>query len=405
VASGRHEAPPFDQGLYLLHLNKGRNALRKSNFVDARAELQVAQSMRPDEEDVLNLLSIVYFKVGELEEAEKITRRLVGENPESAVLHSNLGVILVKTGSLEDAETELRRAIELKPDHQKSHLYLGLVYRQKRKLGLALEHFRFAGAEKLVAELQDQLRRSTRETGSLRIAPPATREMRPASGTTNKFLAVVPPPETPAGPSNPPAQDTSTTAALPARLFNIRPNGTVEISFHGEVLVRRGTVASYGGRITFAADPKLAGTRADSLLKASGKGTIFLADRARRPILIELKNEFFSAEASRILAVGTTLSFRFEPIHDFPRRRRVDVLKIYGKGELVLAMARDTFSIPVSADYPLNVSSRDLVGWTGNLVPSVLPDRFLDEVMLPDSEDPPKIRFEGEGTVLTEAPA
>lgn len=51
------------------------------------------------------------------------------------------------------------------------------------------------------------------------------------------------------------------------------------------------------------------------------------------------------------------------------------------------------------------MSSRDLIGWTGNLVPSVLPDRFLDEVMLPDSEDPPKIRFEGEGTVITEAPA
>ena len=71
----------------------------------------------------------------------------------------------------------------------------------------------------------------------------------------------------------------------------------------------------------------------------------------------------------------------------------------------MLSPARDTFSIPVSAEFPLNVSSRDLIGWTGNLVPSVLPDRFLDEVMLPDSEDPPKIRFEGEGTVITEAPA
>ena len=81
------------------------------------------------------------------------------------------------------------------------------------------------------------------------------------------------------------------------------------------------------------------------------------------------------------------------------------MLKIFGKGGLVLSPARASFSIPVSADYPLNVSSRDLVGWSGNLVPSVLPDRFLDEVMLPDSEDPPKIRFEGEGTVYTESPA
>ena len=78
---------------------------------------------------------------------------------------------------------------------------------------------------------------------------------------------------------------------------------------------------------------------------------------------------------------------------------------MYGRGEVVLSMARETLSIPVAADFPLNVSSRDLVGWTGNLVPSVLPDRFHNEDMLPDIEDPPKIRFEGEGTVLTEAPA
>jgi uncharacterized protein (AIM24 family) len=179
----------------------------------------------------------------------------------------------------------------------------------------------------------------------------------------------------------------------------------VEITFEGDVLVRRGTVASYGGRITFAADPRLAGTRAENLLRASGRGSIFVADPGRRPMLVELNDEFFSAEGSRILAIGPTLSFRYEPIHDFPRRRRVDVLKIFGRGGLVLSPAHATFSIPVSPDYPLNVSSRDLVGWSGNLVPSVLPDRFLDEVMLPDGDDPPKIRFEGEGTVLTESPA
>ena len=416
MAHSRREAPPFDQGIFLLHLNKGREALRSGNIATARAELQTALSIRPGDEDVTNLLSVVCFKAGEFDEAEKLTRRLVAENPDSAVLRSNLGIILVKTGAIDAAETELRRAIELKPDHAKSHLYLGFVYRQKRKLGLALEHFGFAGADRLVSELQEQLRRSNRESGEVRPArpEPATLSMSsPSISTTAKLMI---PPEFRAGgasapkpepPPPPPAAPAPPAPARPAggRLFRIRDNGTVEITFEGDVLVRRGTVASYGGRIAFGADPRLAGTRAEALLKASGKGSIFLADRGRRPILVELDDEFFSAEGSRILAIGPTLSFRYEPIHDFPRRRRVDILKIFGKGGLVLSPARASFSIPVSADYPLNVSSRDLVGWSGNLVPSVLPDRFLDEVMLPDSEDPPKIRFEGEGTVLTESPA
>jgi hypothetical protein len=44
------------------------------------------------------------------------------------------------------------------------------------------------------------------------------------------------------------------------------------------------------------------------------------------------------------------------------------------------------------------------VAWSGNLLPAVLEDRFLEEVMLPDSTSAPKLRFEGEGTVLTEPP-
>jgi hypothetical protein len=232
------------------------------------------------------------------------------------------------------------------------------------------------------------------------VIPAEFRSPRPPAAVRTGPIPAQTPPSPPEASPTPPRRP-----ATPARLFRIRDNGTVEIAFEGEVLVRRGTVASYGGRIAFTADPRLAGTRAEALLRASGKGSIFLADRGRKPILVELDDEFFSAEGSRILAIGPTLSFRYEPIHDFPRRRRVDVLKVFGKGGLVLSPARASFSIPVSAEFPLNVSSRDLVGWSGNLVPSVLPDRFLDEVMLPDSEDPPKIRFEGEGTVLTESPA
>jgi hypothetical protein len=401
LAHTRYDAPPFDQGLFLLHLNKGREALRIGDTSTARSELELARTIRPDDEDVLNLLSVVYFKSGEMEPAERITRRLVAENPESAVLHSNLGVILVKRGALEDAEMELRRAIELKADHPKSHLYLGFIYRQNGQLGLALEHFRFAGSDKLVAELEEQLRRTTRDGDETH---PTRRPESAAQSTTAKLVI---PREFRATAPTPTKRETAPPAerAGGGRLFRLREHATVEINFRGEVLVRRGTVASYGGRISFAADPKLAGTKAEALLRATGQGTIFLADRGRRPMLIDLDNEFFSAEGSRILAIGPTLSFRYEPIHDFPRRRRVDILRIFGRGSLVLSPARDTFSIPVSPEFPLNVSSRDLVGWTGNLVPSVLPDRFLDEVMLPDSDDPPKIRFEGEGRVMTETPA
>ena len=92
-------APPFDQGVFLLHYNRGREAFQEGRYGEARRELEAAQRLRPDDADVLNLLGLVYFKTNAFPEAEVIYRRLIGENPNVFILHSNLGLILFKQGS------------------------------------------------------------------------------------------------------------------------------------------------------------------------------------------------------------------------------------------------------------------------------------------------------------------
>src|SRR6266849_2257453 len=148
---------PFDQGVFLLHYNRGREAFQEGRYAEARRELEAAQRMRPEDADVLNLLGLVYFKTNSFPEAEVIYRRLIKENSSVFILHSNLGLILFKQGKLDESEHYLLRSIELRPNYAKSHLYLGLLYRQRRKFGLALEHLRFAGADKLVREVEGEM--------------------------------------------------------------------------------------------------------------------------------------------------------------------------------------------------------------------------------------------------------
>src|SRR5213076_788758 len=150
--------PPFDQGVFLLHYNRGREAFSEGRYAEARRELEQAQRLRPDDADVLNLLGLVYFKTNAFPEAEVIYRRLVRENANVFILHSNFGLILFKQGKLDEAEQYLLRAVELRPNYAKSHLYLGLLYRQRKKFGLALEHLRFAGADKLAREVEADMR-------------------------------------------------------------------------------------------------------------------------------------------------------------------------------------------------------------------------------------------------------
>ncbi|HEV8660398.1 MAG TPA: tetratricopeptide repeat protein [Thermoanaerobaculia bacterium] len=442
---------PFDQGVFLLHYNRGREAFQEGRFAEARRELENAQKLRPDDTDVLNLLGLVYFKTNAFPEAEVIYRRLARENPNVFILHSNLGLILFKQGKLDDAEEFLMRSVELRPNYAKSHLYLGLLYRQRKKYGLALEHLKFAGADKLVREVENEVK----QVVSTAPVAAAGKEMK---FTTAKIPAVkpltkpdvrtqpatqAPSPDrektlvpgrarTPAPAKIPipesPRPDAGHTAALKlqeavdeaqpveekritlerkvesgAKTFVLHENGFLEINFARSVHVKRGTVSSYSGNLKFIAESGLLGTTAQTLVKATGQGKLFVYEKGRKTFLLELSEEFIYVEGSNLLALEETLTYRVEPIYDPSYQRKIDTVKIFGKGSLAISTSIEPLTLRVTREYPLSISSNAVVAWTGNLIPTVVDDSSLQDVMISnDDQSGFKIRFEGDGVVVSE---
>jgi uncharacterized protein (AIM24 family) len=444
-------APPFDQGVFLLHYNRGREAFQEGRYAEARRELESAQRLRPDDADVLNLLGLVYFKTNAFPEAEVIYRRLIAENPNVFILHSNLGLILFKQNKQEEAEQFLRRAVELRPNYAKSHLYLGLLYRQKKKFGLAIEHLRFAGADKLVREVELEMRPAVTKPVPV-IEPtkePAT-ELPQEKRITQKIPAVSPekadqimraamatrtmPGKTPTpAPPLPPPETTApiTSAAVTAarklqdavdepqhveakridvahkiegasKTFTLHENGFLEINFARMVHVKRGTVSSYSGNLKFVAESGLVGTTAQTLVKGVGQGKIFVYEKGRKTFLLDLNDEFIYVEGSNLLALEDSLTYRVEPIYDGTYQRKIDTVKIFGKGSLAISTSIEPLTLRVSREYPLSISSYALVAWTGNLIPTVVDDKSLENVMIEQESTGFKIRFEGEGVVVSE---
>ena len=475
-------APPFDQGVFLLHYNRGREAFQEGRYAEARRELEAAQRLRPDDADVLNLLGLVYFKTNAFPEAEVIYRRLIAENPNVFILHSNLGLILFKQGKQEEAEHYLLRAVELRPNYAKSHLYLGLLYRQKKKFALALEHLRFAGADKLVREVELEMNPPPAVTGvkpvpeppppplsppfDLRKPPKVITQKIPAlpqpiaeqrdpvasrtmPGTTpTPPASVVPPPPAPAAttvrtkipvmpapaPVAPPPEVTApvSNAAITAarklqdavdepqhveakhidvarkiegasKTFTLHENGFLEINFARSVHCKRGTVSSYSGNLKFVAESGLLGTTAQTLVKAVGQGKIFVYEKGRKTFLLDLNDEFIYVEGSNLLALEDSLTYRVEPIYDGSYQRKIDVVKIFGKGSLAISTSIEPLTLRVTREYPLSISSNALVAWTGNIIPTVVDDKSLENVMIEfEGVAGFKIRFEGDGVVVSE---
>jgi uncharacterized protein (AIM24 family) len=108
-------------------------------------------------------------------------------------------------------------------------------------------------------------------------------------------------------------------------------------------------------------------------------------------------------EGSNLLALEETLTYRVEPIYDSAYQRKIDTLKIFGKGSLAISTSIEPLTLRVTPDFPLSISSNSLVAWTGNLTPIVMDDQSLENVMIESgNESGFKIRFEGEGVVVSE---
>src|SRR5262245_16122723 len=104
---------PFDQGLFLKHFNKGKALYDEKRFEESESELEEAYLLRPRDQNVLNLLGLVYFRQEKLEKAEEVYRKLAAESSSVPVLFQNLGLIYFKLARLEEAESAFLKALEL----------------------------------------------------------------------------------------------------------------------------------------------------------------------------------------------------------------------------------------------------------------------------------------------------
>lgn len=167
----------------------------------------------------------------------------------------------------------------------------------------------------------------------------------------------------------------------------------------GGVVVRRTALTGRTGVVEMAADESLSGALARFFVRATGSGSVLLLDPRKSLHLVHLRNEFLSADPSRLFGFDVALTYREDPAFEFRRQISLPFLKLYGTGSVALSTVADPARLEVTPETPLTLSSRSLLAYGGD----VAVDLVEDADPLADLGGGPALSVSGSGFVLIEA--
>jgi tetratricopeptide (TPR) repeat protein/uncharacterized protein (AIM24 family) len=428
---------PFDQGLFLTHLNKGKAHFGAARFEDAERELEEAYLLRPRDQGVLNLLGLVYFKQEKFEKAEEVYGKLAAENPAASALFYNLGLIRFKLGRLEEAESSFIKALEISQENPKINFYLGSIYERLGRFQDAIYQYRQAGANLMVRRVESKIaqarphktlppqpvgpRKPEVDTAEfkLRDIQDAMRSKGNEGDLPGKALQPVSAVLMAEGAPLLPADPSSVTApmAIPSfssfsasraaseaaprgHAFRSLEHNLLEISVSGRVFIKMGTIYSYSGNLTFWVKDRRPGGHA-ALVMITGHGRVILTEKDREITFIRVEGETLFVEPGHLLACEETLTPRYAPLS--PARPDMEFVALDGSGMVALSVKSKPLLLEVAPDLPVSVPAASIISWTGRLAPRILDNRQLYEVMSPHpGGGGTLVRLEGAGRLLVE---
>jgi uncharacterized protein (AIM24 family) len=384
-------------------------------YDEAEAELVRALAGAPDDLRALNLLALVRFKLGRLEEAQATYGDIAKAAPDDSGAHRNLGLIALKLGRSAQARPALETAVRLSPNDARAWSYLGYVYAKQGETSAAAAAFRKAGQEALAVEVEQGAARRQEEMEAAKAAAAASERERERQAEEERLpgavaLAAPLPPLTPRGPLRPaPAHretketqaeaPASSVDAIPVPLLTFvlsrlgqapappAPTGALHLRVADEVHVRadavlagtgditwrpavrraqgRRTSEPLGGGVAPGGDPGAAPAPRAPFFRLTGAGEVWVAGAGTHWLPVALADDVLYVREDRVLAFEGSLSWEAGAV----RGAALRMLQFRGRGTVALELDEAPVAIKITDERPTLLAGARLVGWVGRLVP------------------------------------
>jgi len=172
----------------------------------------------------------------------------------------------------------------------------------------------------------------------------------------------------------------------------------LEIVLSEEVIIRKGSISSYSGKINFEL------LKFDNveipLVKCQGAGVLFLTHERREIFLFSLNNEEVNIEESHFLLAQSSLHIEAKLIES--KTGLLNYLNIKGTGTIGITIKSAPLTLNILASMPVNIYSDALIAWSGKVDIKLIEEEQIKGIMARFSENAFPIKFEGIGDVVVE---
>jgi tetratricopeptide (TPR) repeat protein len=409
---------------FLYHLYRGGELLAGGKNFEARDELERANHLKPRDQKAQSLLGLVYFKLGLLDRAIDVYDRLVRDNPSDATLRTNLGLVHLKAGQISQAIDQLEAAVGVVPDHSKALNYLGLAYAQAQAHDKAREAFERAGNPAMARKMERALQgdgTAAKEDERVTSEPTDGQERwltsspEPKMNPRNNLVGDSPSPLSPPDRMAPPiglAELARASAYAPATGSPFQVDGTgVTLKLAGQLRSRlsgllwvRGEIQRQGEQKRFRgrATEKTFGEGAERVFRLTGSGQVVLGALGRTFTPVSLDDEAAYLVEDVLFSFEDSLWYENGRV---PSKTPPDLNLVHlrGRGKALLRSPGRLRSAEIRAGEPLQLPIDRLLGWIGQLTPTLLlPDTSEQTGQVPMGR---WLRLEGEGWVLWALPS
>ncbi len=196
-------------------------------------------------------------------------------------------------------------------------------------------------------------------------------------------------------------------------LFELESPRMLEVNLNGEVWTKMGSMVAYRGGIKFEREAilekgigtflkKAVSGEGAKLTKATGHGTLYLADQGKSVQILSLNGESIFVNGNDLLAFEPQINW------DIKIMRKVTAMaagglfnvKLEGSGLVAIGTHFEPLTLKVRSGEPIRTDPNATVAWSGNLEPEFKIDASLKSLFGRGSGESFQMEFNGDGFVV-----